>query len=83
MLFVLVQSAEQNIQNREISDLKKRVDALRNDIVIMKNKDAEESKTIYNRVGMDDSLSQIPQSVRNKLGIPSEIDFNFTIDPTL
>ena len=49
----------------------------------MKNKDAEESKTIYNRVGMDDSLSQIPQSVRNKLGIPSEIDFNFTIDPTL
>ena len=32
------QESEQNVQNKAISDLKKRVDALRNDIVILKIK---------------------------------------------
>ena len=79
------QEAEQNIQNKAISELKKRVDVLRNDIVIMKNKDAEENRSIYNKVDMEDSLSQLPGSVRDRYGLnlPSEIDFNFTIDPTL
>ena len=79
------QEAEQNIQNKAISDLKKRVDVLRNDIVIMKNKEKEENRSIYNKVDMEDSLSQIPGSVRDRYGLnlPSEIDFNFTIDPTL
>lgn len=79
------QEAEQNIQNKSISELKKRVDTLRNDIVILKNKEKEENRSIYNQVDMEDSLSQLPGSVRDRLGLnlPSEIDFNFTIDPTL
>lgn len=79
------QESEQNIQNRAISGLKKRVDALRNDIVILKNKEKEEQRSIYNQVDMEDSLSQLPNSVRDRFGLnlPSEIDFNFTIDPTL
>ena len=79
------QEAEQNIQNREISSLKKRVDSLRNDIVILKNKEKEENQSIYNKVDMDDTISQIPSAVRDRYGLnlPGEIDFNFTIDPTL
>ena len=79
------QESEQNIQNKAISDLKKRVDALRNDIVILKNKEKEENRSIYNKVEMEDSVSQLPTSVRDRYGLnlPSEIDFNFTIDPTL
>ena len=50
------QEAEQNIQNRAAPDLKKRVDALRNDIVILKNKEKEENRSIYNQVDMEDSL---------------------------
>jgi uncharacterized protein YxeA len=77
------QEGDQNIQNREISSLKKRVDALRNDIVIMKNKEKEENRSIQNSIDMDDSISQLPDSVRDRFGFPNEIDFNFTIDPTL
>ena len=79
------QESEQNIQNKSISELKKRVDALRNDIVILKNKEKEENRSIYNQVDMEDSLSQLPGSVRDRFGLnlPSEIDFNFSIDPTL
>ena len=79
------QEAEQNIQNKAIANLKKRVDNLRNDIVILKNKEKEEYRSVYNRVGMDDSISQLPNSVKDRLGLglPSEIDINFTIDPTL
>tara|TARA_B100000795_G_scaffold203346_2_gene156994 strand:- start:1700 stop:2413 length:714 start_codon:yes stop_codon:yes gene_type:complete len=79
------QESAQNIQNISINSLKKRVDALRNDIVIFKNKEKEENKSIYNRFDNDDSISQLPSSVRDRYGlnIPSEIDFNFTIDPTL
>ena len=78
------QEAEQNIQNKAIANLKKRVDNLRNDIVILKNKEKEEYRSVYNRVGMDDSISQLPNSVKDRLGLglPSEIDINFTIDPT-
>lgn len=80
-----LQESEQNIQNRAISELKKRVDILRNDIVIMKNKEKEENRSIYNQVDMEDSISQLPGSVRDRYGLnlPGEIDFNFTIDPTL
>lgn len=79
------QESEQNIQNKSIRDLKKRVDTLRNDIVILKNKEKDEYRNIYNKIGMEDSVSQIPDSVKDRLGLglPSEIDFNFTIDPTL
>ena len=79
------QEGEQNIQNKAIANLKKRVDTLRNDIVILKNKEKEEYRSIYNRVDMDDSISQLPNSVKDRLGLglPSEIDINFTIDPTL
>ena len=77
------QEAEQNIQNREISDLKKRVDSLRNDIVIMKNKDKEENASLQNRVELDDTVSQLPASVRDRFGIPSQIELNFTLDPSL
>ena len=77
------QEGDQNIQNREISSLKKRVDALRNDIVIMKNKEKDENRNIQNMIDMDDSISQLPGSVRDRFGFPNEIDFNFTIDPTL
>jgi hypothetical protein len=79
------QESDQNIQNKSISELKKRVDALRNDIVVLKNKEKEENRSIYNQVDMEDSLSQIPGSVRDRFGmnLPSEIEFNFSIDPTL
>ena len=79
------QESQQNIQNKAISDMKKRVDALRNDIVILKNKEKEEYRSIYNKVDMNDSVSQLPASIKDRLGIglPSEIDFNLTIDPTL
>ena len=77
--------SEQNLQNRAISELKKRVDALRNDIVILKNKEKEENQSIHNKVEMEDTISQLPGSVRDRFGLnlPGEIDFNFTIDPTL
>ena len=55
------QEAEQNIQNKSISELKKRVDALRNDIVILKNKEKEENRSIYNRGRYGDGLSQLPE----------------------
>ena len=79
------QEAQQNIQNTAISNMKKRVDTLRNDIVILKNKEKEEYRSVYNKVDTDDSISQLPNSVKERLGmgLPSEIDFNFTIDPTL
>lgn len=79
------QEAQQNIQNKAISEMKKRVDALRNDIVILKNKEKEEYRSVYNKVEMEDSISQLPNSVKERLGmgLPSEIDVNFTIDPTL
>jgi hypothetical protein len=79
------QEGQQNIQNKAISEMKKRVDALRNDIVILKNKEKDEYRSVYNKVEMEDSISQLPNSVKDRLGmgLPSEIDFNFTIDPTL
>ena len=79
------QEAEQNIQNKAIANLKKRVDNLRNDIVILKNREKDEYRSVYNKVGMEDSISQLPNSVKDRLGLglPSEIDINFTIDPTL
>ena len=79
------QEAQQNIQNRAINEMKKRVDALRNDIVILKNKEKEEYRTVYNKVQMDDSISQLPNSIKERLGLglPSEIDVNLLIDPSL
>ena len=61
------------------------MDALRNDIVILKNKEKEENQSIHNKVEMEDTISQLPGSVRDRFGLnlPGEIDFNFIIDPTL
>jgi len=55
----LRQETEQNTQNRIITDLKKRVDLLRNDIVVMKNKDKDELRSIQNVVQSDDSIAQV------------------------
>jgi len=55
----LKQETEQNTQNRIITDLRKRVDLLRNDIVVMKNKDKDELRSIQNIVQSDDSISQV------------------------
>ena len=63
------QEGQQNIQNKAISEMKKRVDALRNDIVILKNKEKEEYRSVYNKVEMEDSISQLPNSVKDRLGM--------------
>ena len=79
------QESEQNIQNRVISDMKKRVDALRNDIVILKNKDKDEMRSVHNRIELDDTISQLPASVQDRMGMgigyerPRNIDINFDI----
>lgn len=79
------QESEQNIQNRVISDMKKRVDALRNDIVILKNKDKDEMRSVHNRIELDDTISQLPASVQDRMGMgigyerPRNIDVNFDI----
>ena len=48
--------------------MKKRVDALRNDIVILKNKDKDEMRSVHNRIHLDDTISQLPASVQDRLG---------------
>jgi len=71
----LRQETEQNTQNRIITDLKKRVDLLRNDIVVMKNKDKDELRSIQNVVQSDDSISQVlsmPHSI-NGVGSAGEM----------
>ena len=71
----LRQETEQNTQNRIITDLKKRVDLLRNDIVVMKNKDKDELRSIQNVVQSDDSISQVlsmPHSI-NGIGSAGEM----------
>ena len=79
------QESEQNIQNMVISDMKKRVDALRNDIVILKNKDKDEMRSVHNRIELDDTISQLPASVQDRMGMgigyerPRNIDINFDI----
>lgn len=55
----LMQETEQNTQNRVITDLKKRLDTLRNDIVVLKNKDKDEYRNVRNVVQGNDSVSQI------------------------
>ena len=52
----LQQEAEQNTQNRIITDLKKRVDSLRNDIVLLKTKDKNELRSIQDVVQRGDSV---------------------------
>ena len=61
------QESEQNTQNRIITDLKKRVDSLRNDIVILKNKDKNELRSIQDVVQSGDSVAQV-------LGMPGIIN---------
>tara|TARA_B110001469_G_C9646847_1_gene327380 strand:- start:4384 stop:5118 length:735 start_codon:yes stop_codon:yes gene_type:complete len=71
----LRQETEQNTQNRIITDLKKRVDLLRNDIVVMKNKDKDELRSIQNVVQSDDSIAQVlsmPNGI-NGVGSASEM----------
>ena len=53
------QESEQNTQNRIITDLKKRVDSLRNDIVLLKTKDKNELRSIQDVVQRGDSVSQV------------------------
>ena len=55
----LEQETAQTTQNRVITDLKKRVDSLRNDIVLLKSKDKDELRSVYNTVQSDDSISQV------------------------
>ena len=55
----LQQETAQNTQNRIITDLKKRVDALRNDIVVLKSKDKDELRNVYNTIQSGDSISQV------------------------
>tara|TARA_B100000123_G_C25459154_1_gene309575 strand:+ start:35 stop:505 length:471 start_codon:yes stop_codon:yes gene_type:complete len=57
----------QNLQNREISILRKKIDTLRNDLVIMKKQEQDELGNIYNRINSNDSLSQALSS--NKRGL--------------
>jgi hypothetical protein len=71
----LRQETEQNTQNRIITDLKKRVDLLRNDIVVMKNKDKDELRSIQNVVQSEDSIAQVlsmPHSI-NGVGSAGEM----------
>jgi hypothetical protein len=53
------QETEQNTQNRIITDLKRRVDSLRNDIVLLKTKDKNELRSIQDVVQTGDSVSQV------------------------
>ena len=53
------EESEQNTQNRIITDLKKRVDSLRNDIVLLKTKDKNELRSIQDVVQRGDSVSQV------------------------
>lgn len=55
----LQQETEQNTQNRIITDLKKRVDSLRNDIVLLKTKDKNELRSIQDVVQRGDSVAQV------------------------
>ena len=63
----LMQETEQNTQNRVIKDLKKRVDMLRSDMVVLKNKDKNELRSMQNVIQSGDSVSQV-------LGMPGMIN---------
>lgn len=63
----LTQETEQNTQNRVIKDLKKRVDLLRSDMVVLKNKDKNELRSMQNVIQSGDSVSQV-------LGMPGMIN---------
>lgn len=48
----------QNIQDQEIYILKKKIDSLRHDLVIMKKQEQDELGSIHNRVDVNDSIAQ-------------------------
>ena len=54
----LKQEREQTTQNRTISELKRKIDEYRNDIVIYKNNDKDDTKSIYKKMGYDDSVAE-------------------------
>lgn len=54
----LKQTNEQNVQNRTIAELKRKIDDYRNDIIIHKNNDKDEMKSIYKKLGYDDSVAE-------------------------
>mgnify|MGYP001165152741 CR=1 FL=1 len=58
----IMQESEQNTQNRIISELKKRVDNLRQDIVVLKNKD----KTEYRQMEEEQKFLGFP-TVQNEM----------------
>ena len=77
------QEVKQNEQNLQISKLKSRIDELRKSLVILNTKDENEYKNNYNKYNASDSLSQIPESIKNRMALPSNIDVNVSVDPTL
>ena len=52
------QMLEQHDQDRRIHALKNKIDALRNDLKIIKSKEQEEMSSIYQQISSDDSLSE-------------------------
>ena len=52
------QMLEQHDQDRRIHSLKNKIDALRNDLKIIKSKEQEEMSSIYQQISSDDSLSE-------------------------
>ena len=54
----LKQEREQTTQNRKIAELKRKIDEYRNDIVIYKNNDQDDTKSIYKKMGYDDSVAE-------------------------
>lgn len=54
----LKQEREQTVQNRKIAELKRKIDDYRNDIVILKNNDRDDLKSVYQKLGYDDSVAE-------------------------
>lgn len=53
------QQLKQYDQDKRINSLKNKVDALRNDLKIIKSKDEEEARSLYNSINGNDSVSQV------------------------
>ena len=55
---MLDQEGKQGDQNKRISELKLKIDALRNDLTIIKSKEQEELSSIHNKISGTDSLAE-------------------------
>ena len=81
----LKQEREQVVQNRKIKKLKDTLDNFRKDLTILRNNDKEELKSIYNKLGSTDTLSQAGKNVTSNFGSISEdsydtFNLNFKLD---